>query len=301
MMQNRLIRPVAAGLLAATVWASGIAYGAEQPAGAAANAAPASPGPNSFVGITGPSEQRGLNFNIPGVVSKVLVKEGDHVKAGDLIAQEDDSVDLADLKAKRAEAEAEQLQIEAAKADWENKKVEYARAQAMYAKHVNNLSEVQKAELDVVIGEVRIRLAGKQTEQKKLEAQTQEAKTAQRKLYSTVDGIVQKINVHEGELATNDPKTPCINVVLNEPLYVEVESIPTAAAKNLQLGQKLAVRYDDEQAWQTAEIVYFDPVANAGSDTQHIRLQMTNPEHKRSGYHMEVKLGEKVAAAAVSR
>ncbi|MDB5305102.1 MAG: MacA [Phycisphaerales bacterium] len=300
MMRNRLIRPMAAGLVAAMVWAGGIACGAEQPAAAPLSAIPASPGPNSFVGITYPSESRGLNFNIPGVVSKVLVKEGDHVKAGDLIAQEDDSVDAAELLAKRAEAVAEKLQVDAARADWENKKVEAARNEAMFAKRVVGKSELEKARLDVVIGEIRIRLAAKQTEQKELEAKTQEAKTVQRKLYSTIDGIVQKINVHEGELATNDPKTPCITVVLNEPLYVEVE-LPTPTAKNLQLKQKIAVRYTDEQAWQSAEIVYFDPVANSGADTQHVRLQLANADHKRSGYHMEVKLGEKVAAAADSR
>ncbi|HWE93996.1 MAG TPA: efflux RND transporter periplasmic adaptor subunit [Tepidisphaeraceae bacterium] len=299
MMNHRLARPMAAALLTITAW-TGCQALAEDSAPAPSAPTAVSPGQSSFVGITNPSEQRGLNFNIPGVVAKVLVKEGDHVKAGDLIAQEDDSVDQAEWLSKQAEAETSKLQIEAAKADCENKKVELARNQAMYAKKVVGKSELEKAQLDVVIDEIRIRLAEQETKQKELEAKAQEAKTAQRKLYSTIDGIVQKINVHEGELATNDPKTPCMTVVLNEPLYVEVE-LPISAAKNLQLHQKLAVRYTDEQGWEAGELVFFNPVATANAGMQHIRLQLANPDHKRSGHRVDVKLGEKVAAAADSR
>src|SRR5689334_5963631 len=68
--------------------------------GAVSYAAPeASAGdrPETYVGFTKPSEQRGLGFNGPGVVSKVYVKEGDSVKKGQLLAEQDSRAERADL------------------------------------------------------------------------------------------------------------------------------------------------------------------------------------------------------------
>jgi RND family efflux transporter MFP subunit len=238
-------------------------------------------------GITNPSEQRGLNFNVPGVVSKVFVKEGDIVKKGDPIAEQDDTVELAELKVKEADVVGSALQIDAAITDLDQKKVEFTRQSDMFAKHVAGKSDVEKAKLDVDIGDIRVKLAKQETEQKQQEVEAQKAKIVQKKLVSTIDGIVQKINVHEGELATNDPKTPCVQIVLNEPLYVEID-IPVEAAAKLQLKQKMDVRYQGEAKWHSAEIIYFNPVASAAAGTQRIRMQLDNPNHLRSGLQVEV-------------
>jgi RND family efflux transporter MFP subunit len=251
-------------------------------------------------GITNPSDQRGLNFNVPGVVSQVMVKEGDVVKKGDVVAQQDDTVEQADLLVKEADTKNSALQIDAAKADLEQKKVEMKRSQKMYDQKVLGESELEKAKLDVTIGEIRVTLAQQETEQKKLEADAEKAKIAQKKLFATIDGIVQKINVHAGELATNDPKTPCMMIVLNEPLYVEVD-VPVGIANSLAIKQKVDVRYATDQPWLSAELIYFNPVANAAAGTQRIRLQLDNPTNLRSGLQVEVKLGEKVAVAEPAR
>ena len=242
-----------------------------------------------------PPINAGSTFNVPGVVSKVMVKEGDVVKSGDVVAQQDDTVEQADLLVKQADTKNAALQIDAAKADLEQKKVEMKRSQKMYDQKVLGESELEKAKLDVVIGQIRVTLAEQETTQKSLEADAEKAKIAQKKLIATIDGIVQKINVHAGELATNDPKTPCMMIVLNEPCAVEVD-VPVGIANSLSLKQKIEVRYSTDQPWLSAELIYFNPVANAAAGTQRIRLQLDNPTHMRSGLQVEVKLGEKVAA-----
>jgi RND family efflux transporter MFP subunit len=251
-------------------------------------------------GITNPSAQCGLNFNVPGVVSKVMVKEGDTVKEGDVVAQQDDSVEQADLLVKLADVKNSALQIDAAKADLEQKKVELKRSQKMYDQKVLGESELEKAKLDVVIGGIRVTLAEQETVQKQLEADAEKAKIAQKKLIATLGGIVQKINVHPGELATNDPKTPCMMIVLNQPLYVEVD-VPVGIANTMTLHQKIEVRYPGDNAWLTGDLIYFNPVANAAAGSQRIRLELANPTNMRSGLQVEVKLGEKVATAAPAR
>ena len=275
-----------------------------------ASAHGAKPGMGSFdqPGITSPSEQRGLNFNTPGVVSKVMVKEGDAVKKGDVLAQQDDSVELAELAVKEKEAEGSALQITAAKDDLDEKKIVLARQQKMLLTKATGQEDVEKAQLDVEIGGIRVTLAEVEAKQKEGEVATQKAKIAQKKLLATIDGSVEKINVHEGELATNDPKTPCMQVISNEPLYLEVD-LPVAAAAGLQLEQKLDARYLElptETKWHEAKIIFFPPRADPKSSTQRVRLQLDNPNHLRSGVQMEVAMPDPkhekaVAAAAPAR
>lgn len=293
MLKQVLVRRTAAALLGAVLTVSaGSAF--------AADASSSSSSGRTFPGITAPSEQRGLNFNVPGVVSKVSVKEGDAVKKGDLVAEQDDRVEQAELFAKHEEIKASALQIDAARAQVDQAKVELTRSEKMFKQKVLGESELEKAKLEVVIGEIRVKLAAQESDQKKAEAKAIEAKIAQKKVFSTIDGVVQKVNVHEGELATNDPKTPCMQVVLNEPLYVEFDP-PVSIAKTFTLHQKLEVKYAGDTDWQPAEVIYFNPVANAAAGSQRVRLQLDNAPHARSGLQIEVKLADKVALAPAAR
>jgi RND family efflux transporter MFP subunit len=253
----------------------------------------------TYPGYTQPSEQRKLNFNGPGVVVKVHVKEGDFVKKGTLLAEQDDRVEQEHLKGAMIEANSK-LQIDAAEATLAEKKVEYDKKKQMLDKKVIGALDVLEAELDVKISEARLKLASEDRQQKQAEVDETKAKIAQKKLYATTDGIVQQIGVHEGELASNDPKMSAVSMVTNEPLYVEV-NLPITVTKDMQKGQKLQVRYEDEEKWQTAEVIYFNPVANPMARLQMVRLALENPNHYRAGLTVLVKLPEKLAAAQEAR
>src|SRR5207302_6028576 len=127
---------------------------------------------------------------------------------------------------------------------------------------------------------------------------TAEAKIAQKKLLSTIDGIVEKVNTHEGEMSgNNDQQHPgALYVVLNDPLYIEVD-LPNEVAQNLKLKQKLEVRYTRAKDWIPAEIVLFPAVADRASNTQRVRLQMPNPEPRRqAGLPVDVRVPDGLVA-----
>src|SRR4051812_31127194 len=70
----------------------------------------------TVVGITQPSEQRKLVFPAQGIVKEMLVKEGDEVKKGQLLAKLDDEADQKELARLEIDAKS-QARIEAAEAD----------------------------------------------------------------------------------------------------------------------------------------------------------------------------------------
>jgi len=287
-------------LLAAVAFGGLVALGSQL-----APAQAIDPSAGIYRGFTKPSEQRGLNFNAPGVVMKVHVKEGDFVKAGTLLAEQDDRVEQQHAKGVEIEAKS-QLQIAAAEAELKEKDFELHKKEDLFKRTIKigdetyygaTEIEVKQAELDKAISDARAKLAKEQNHKSQFELAEDNAKIAQKKLYATTDGIVQAINVHEGELTTNDPKTPVIEMVKNSPLFIEID-LPIKIADGLKLNQKLQVRYDDPKATpMTAEIVFFKPTADPATQQQHIRLQMDNPDQVRAGHVVMVKVGDNMAQA----
>jgi len=247
-----------------------------------------------FPGFTKPSEQRDVTFNGPGVVSDEPVKEGDLVKAGDLLAVQDTTVEDATEKAAEVDANSD-LQIEAANADHDAKVVEMKRKEEMRRENVVGQSELDVAKVDEVIAAIRIRLAQQEKEKAMAEALEEQAKIKLKRLVSPVSGVVAKINTHVGEAASADASKPIMTIIQNDPLYVEVD-LPTMIVKNIRAHQMIEVRYVGDEKWTAAEAIFVAPEADARSDRQKIRLQLPNPEGRHSGLQVQVKAPENVAA-----
>jgi multidrug efflux pump subunit AcrA (membrane-fusion protein) len=266
-------------------------------------AAPGAVEPGVVDANTRPAQDHEIKatFALPGLVSEVYVKEGDHVKAGQILAKQDDRQDAAELERIQIEADS-MAKIENYQLDQAIKQVQLDRMKKLHDEyHDAASSEVEQAQLDVELAKTQVDLGKLEHEQKKLDAKKQEIKVELMKLVSPIDGIVEKLNINPGEMASADPQNHdgSIIVVQNDPLWVEM-NLSTAAAMQLQMGQILPVKYSWENAWRTAKIIYFAPQADAKSDTQLVRLELDNPSGATSGVHMQVKLPEKIAALAAS-
>jgi len=249
-----------------------------------------------YPGFTKPSESRDVTFNGPGVVSEQPVKEGDTVTAGQLLAAQNSVAEEAAVKVAQIEADSD-VQIEAAKADHDAKVVELKRKQEMRKDNVVGASELEAAQVEEVIAALKIKLA--EEEKQKAVATVAEKQTviALKRLTSPIAGIVAKINTHVGEASSNDVKLPIMTIIQNNPLYVEVD-LPTAVVKNIHAKQNMDIRYVGEDKWLSSEVVFVAPQADARSDSQKVRLQLSNTEGRNSGMQVQVKAPEAVAAAS---
>lgn len=249
-------------------------------------------------GVTRPSEEHKLVFAGPGVIGKVLVKDGDPVKAGQVIAEQDDAVERAQMLQAEAKLYAAELQIGAAEADLAQKQVELGRKKAIYRDLIDQgktNSELDEAMVAVKIGEIAVKYRKQERVAEQLEMDVLKVKIQQKKLISPIDGLVARVDVRTGEGA--DMTKPAVVVVNNTPLWVEV-NVPTVKARSLQVSQSLAVKYTDEDQWQQGEILVKFPVADAGANVQRVRLQLANESRRESGIPVVVKLPDGSAAAA---
>lgn len=265
------------------------------PAGAQTGLDDSSLPSNVFPGHTAPKEKRAQNFDLPGVVVKVLVKEGDPVQAGELLAQQDTSVDEAHLESLKIAAQSE-LEIKAEEAQLRKDTVDRERKKELAAQHAISPADYEEAILAVTVDDLKLEKAKEDKTRAALDVKEQAAKIERKKLYATIDGIVEEISTHEGELANSDSQHPTITLVKNDPLYVEVD-MPADVVKKLQVKEPLQVRYKDEDKWREASIHFIRPEADPQSNFEHVQLEMNNAEGRRSGLQVLVKLPDNVAGA----
>jgi RND family efflux transporter MFP subunit len=249
-------------------------------------------------GITKPSKERRLSFASPGLVSDVLVKEGDAIKKGTVLAKQDSRQDEFALKSMLLEANSDD-KIVYSKEDLADKQVVLKRKQALFANdRAASQSELEEAELAVKLATAQIALAQIEHDQKGFDSEKEKVKIEQMQIISPIDGIVEKINIGEGEMADPQSRDGSILVGQWDPLWLELH-LPSSQASQLKMGQELPAKYDGGQ-WQTAKIIFFEKVDPA-SDTEMVRLELANPDSGHlPGLHMQVKLPDSVSAVATN-
>ena len=223
--------------------------------------------PTNFPPTPAPIEKREQNFDVPGVIDKVLVKEGDTVKAGQLIAQQDTAADEAHLKSAELVANSD-LEIDAEDAQLRKDKVDLSRKEELIKTQSINPSELEEAQLAVTIDDLKLKHAKEDKEKASYDVAESKAKIKLKQMYARVDGVVSQIATHEGELA--DTQHPAITIVKNDVLYVEVD-LPADVVRRLKAaGMKtpLQVRYVDEGekgVWRDATIHFTGTRAGGGT------------------------------------
>ena len=255
---------------------------------------PASPSEVLAMAITKPSKERQLKFAGPGIVSEVLVKQGDLVKAHDVLARQDSRQDAWQLKFDLRESESNE-KIEYSKADLASKDVDAKRKQQLLKDHAASQTEVEQADLAVKLAAAQVNLAIMEHDQKGFDAEKEKVKIEQMTMFSPIEGVIERLNIGEGEMGDPQARDGAIVVGQWNPLWLEMH-LPVSQASQLKREQELMVRYEKGD-WQRAKIILFD-VVDAASDTQMIRLELANPDNKVPGLHMQVQLPANVPAVA---
>ncbi len=253
-------------LLAASLWAS--FAGAEE-----------------IVALTKPSEDVTLSFVQPGLIKQMCVKEGDEVKAGMVLARQDDEAERVEVAQLKALAD-DNVHIRAAVAQKGEKQVEYDKLKAAYEKKAVPEFDVKKAELEVIIAQLSLELAQFQHEQDQMKYENRRIQVERMKLVSPIDGKVEKISQKAGESAkVNDE---AMRVVKVNPLWVEA-AVPFAQAKSLKVGAVADVMLPDSAVPAAGRIVWVSAVADAASKTLKVRIELPNAAGRPAGEIVTVR------------
>jgi len=234
--------------------------------------------------ITKPSEDVRLSFIRPGQIAEVLVKEGDQVKAGQLVMVQDDKAEQLQLLQLEAQAK-DVTRISYAEAQLEQKKVYLERLQTVEAT-ATTPTEIELAQLDVTIAKLSKDLAEFEHAQDQRKYEEMKAQVDRMRMTSPISGKVEMLAIHAGESA--EAQSPVIRVVNVDPLWVDVY-VPVEQAATLKLGQAGRVAFDPYGAPAAdGHIIYTASVAEAASGTLLVRLEVPNPSGQPAGERVYV-------------
>lgn len=243
-----------------------------------------------------PSDKRSPYFSDVGIVKEMLVKAGDVVTAGQVIASQDSDLEQLEYQSMKIAAEST-AKIDYAVADRDSKKLVRDRLQQAFdAGGAANGTELEEAKLALAQAEIQIKAAQEEHLKNLADLAKQARKLEKMKLLSPIDGAVEKINVFPGEMADPGKQDGVLTIVCNKPLWVDVH-VPTAQAASLKIGDELPVAYENEpDKWFSGRIILFSPEADAASNTQTVRLELANQEQKPAGLWLNIRLSAAGAA-----
>ena len=168
-----------------------------------------------------------LAFNGSEHVAKILVHEGDHVKAGQLVA----SLHTERLQAVQNRARA---QLTAAQAQAQAAQLTYKRIKSLAASKLASQEQADVTRAQALSANAQVDAA-----KAELEVTTQALSDA--KLYAPVAGIVRDRIVEPGDFVT--PQTPVITLALADPVGVRAY-LPETYLGQVHLGDRATITTD---------------------------------------------------------
>lgn len=205
----------------------------------------------AVTGITEPIADVVLSASVPGIVSAWKFKEGDFVKANDVIIELDNRL--------------EELEVERRKAVLESRKSERDALKTLAAKSSISVKkeELEKAETDFRIAQTEHEMAVEQLRK--------------RAVISPCAGSVVDIARDVGEAC--QAYQPLIRVVDTRQCYF-VSNVEARLAGPLRAGQMVKLEIETSSATIALEgkIIYLAPVVDPASGLQKVKVQFDNAD-----------------------
>ncbi len=237
--------------------------------------------------ITRPSADRTLSFVQPGRIAGVPFKEGDLVKAGEVLIRQDDAAEQVQLAQLKAQSE-DTTQMRASEASLAQKRVDLEKLQKAAASNAATFLEVEHAKLDVTIAQLSFELAKFEHEQAGRKCEEYRIRVENMQLKSPVDGRIEKVDIEVGESA--NALTDVIQVVQIDPLWIDAP-VPMAEVIGLKTGATARIQFPESgKTASTAEgrVIFVAAVADAGSGTLRVRIEVPNKTGRPAGEHVLV-------------
>ena len=220
--------------------------------------------PINVFGLVESPKATSLSFDVAGQVNRMLVEEGDVVKKGDMLAQQD----IARLNARKGELQAA---IERANADLALAKVNSDRTTSLVEKKLESAQRLDeaKASLNVAKAQVSEMQAALESLNVEIEKTT---------LFSPFDGVVNRRFFDEGSVVTAGSPVFGITSIEN---YQARFAVPADVVDQFDVNEPVLVRVGDMDVAGTVSQRL--PTRNVQTRTVDILVTLNSNERVRPG------------------
>lgn len=197
----------------------------------------------------------------PGQLKELLVKQGDMVKKGQLVAKLDNSVALQSLNAMKQQLGGVQSQLDLAKSIYERQK-------NLWDQHIGT-------EVQLLTDKTNVDNLENQLKTVQANVSTAEATANLTNVYSNVNGVIDEVTTHVGETFSGLPPAGYIKVV--DPSNVKVTvSIPENYMDKVSKGSLVEVQVPDINKTFSSSLSFLSQTI--GTSTRGLTAQIKVPE-----------------------
>ena len=233
---------------------------------------------SEIIGITKPFHDVDLSVPVDGIISKVLVKEGQHVKKGDELIRLDDRLYIQELNRRfvilkdTSRLITSQHNKEILKTLVDNTSKVYSNTGSVSEEELKKL----KMQYESLAGENNAQAADEKREE--VEYNIAKGELEQRILRSPIDGIIAYMDVEAGEWAAAGKML--IRVVDTSKSYLEVNiNTEQFYKQNLKLSSKVDIEFNKEILLKKqGTVIFISPVVDTSSSLVRINIEFDNKD-----------------------
>jgi RND family efflux transporter MFP subunit len=223
-----------------------------------------------------PSKVIEISAAVPGLVEALYVDRTDQVTKGQLLGVlkadvEKASVNLAEARSKMtAEMSAEQVNL---KYD----RIQSSRVNQLGEKKLASSQNLDEASRIKKVTYWRLKQAEESLTLRELELARAQAQLEEKRVYSTMDGVVAERYKNEGEYVEEEP---IFRLVQLNPLYIETV-FPMTYYSRIRKGMTATAFPEiDQKTGYSVKVDLVDPLGDAASGTFGVRLLLDNTDAK---------------------
>jgi multidrug efflux system membrane fusion protein len=249
--------------------------------------------------VTQPRYDLKMGFTVPGQVSVMKVKQGDHIKKDETLAELEDSEGEALVKLYEIRANSD-LEALSAKAKLDLAVVERDRLADLVQQHAASKFELERAKASAEVAKLEADMALRQRAETDEQLKQAASRHARYILKAPIDGFVDQLSVAVGENV--EANKPVIRLVATETLWIDT-AVPTGQTLKLKLGDAAWVKSKlaGYEKPVVGKIIFLASVADAASDTRPVRVEIANSQTLPAGGHVVVYFADPDVKAASTK
>lgn len=218
-----------------------------------------------------------LGSQSSGLLQDVRVDRGQYVKAGDIVAELESSIEErnAAIARQRASNDTEVRLAERA-AEFEDGRLK--RRNALWKTKTISEETLQKFDTDQRMRQLEVERAKQALDLARLEAGRAQALLDLRKIKSPIDGVIAARKMSPGEYVRDESQI--VEIAQVDPLYVHA-FLPVALFNHVQVGHAGTVEPEAAIGGRhVTRVTLKDSVVDAASSTFLVRLELANPQRR---------------------
>lgn len=235
-----------------------------------------------------------VGARVSGKVEKILVKLGQKVKKGELIAELDSITQENTLNSAQAQLAAYKAQLVAAQTAYRVANSNFQRIAKLYKRKASSLDDYENAQNNLDSAKANVEQIQAQIKQSEIEVNTAATNLNYTKITSPIDGTVISIPVSVGQTVNANQTTPTIIQVADLDTMLIKPEISEGDITKIKPGMKVqfTTLAEPDEIYQ-AEIASVDPAMTTLTDNEYsesisdtnaiyyyANMLVPNPEHK---------------------